>query len=186
MPRPDASPSTRPHAQEGSVALLEQLGHVLMDCMRLSRQAQDTQQHLLEAMRVCMLDAGWHTEPSHSEAMCPWQEALALRMLASDDHSRSIAAIAASCCLPMPQFSRAFKARHGVTPQRWRLMQRIERAKHLMHDTAMSLTDIAFECGFAEQSHFTHAFVKLAGMPPRSWRLAVRPAETVVVRDAGA
>lgn len=103
--------------------------------------------------------------------LLPWQERLALSMLSENNPNHTaISVVAGACGISTTQFTRAFKSSFGVTPQRWRLWKRVEHAKRMMLETNHSLTDIACECGFAEQSHFTHTFVKLVGRSPRVWR----------------
>ncbi|NJL20869.1 MAG: helix-turn-helix transcriptional regulator [Leptolyngbyaceae cyanobacterium SM1_3_5] len=47
---------------------------------------------------------------------------------------------------------------------------RIERAKRLLDTSSLSLTEIAMECGFANQSHFTKYFHKYTGQTPKTYR----------------
>ena len=48
--------------------------------------------------------------------------------------------------------------------------QRIEKAKQLLVDSKLSLAQIAWTCGFADQSHFTRVFAQLAQSSPGHWR----------------
>ncbi|MPW22159.1 helix-turn-helix domain-containing protein [Paraburkholderia sp. CNPSo 3157] len=52
----------------------------------------------------------------------------------------------------------AFRISVGAPPFRWLRAYRIERAKHLLRHTQLSLAAIGQECGFADQSHFTRSF----------------------------
>jgi AraC-like DNA-binding protein len=36
----------------------------------------------------------------------------------------------------------------------------------------MPITEVVYECGFSDHSHFTRTFNRLEGMPPREWRRA--------------
>lgn len=47
---------------------------------------------------------------------------------------------------------------------------RIDRAKKLLNDTAMSLTEISISLGFAQSSVFTRAFKRSTGMTPSAWK----------------
>jgi AraC family transcriptional regulator len=58
-----------------------------------------------------------------------------------------------------------------VTPYRWLIGRRVERAKTLLGVTS-PLADIALACGFADQSHMTRMFKRATGMAPRTWQLA--------------
>jgi AraC family transcriptional regulator len=52
--------------------------------------------------------------------------------------------------------------------------RRAEVAREKLRDERLSLADVATECGFADQSHFTHHFTRLVGVTPRDWRRALK------------
>jgi len=68
---------------------------------------------------------------------------------------------------------RTFKATLGVPPHRYILQRRVERAKALLRNPALSISEITFRCGYAEQSSFTRAFQKVTGAAPASYRNSV-------------
>jgi AraC-like DNA-binding protein len=47
---------------------------------------------------------------------------------------------------------------------------RVEKALALLPDKNRSLTEIAFECGFADQSHFLRCFKQIIGINPHAYR----------------
>ena len=71
-------------------------------------------------------------------------------------------------------FTRAFKATTGETPHRYLIQRRIARARDLLTNTAFTLADIAYACGFSSQSHMTSTFTKHAGISPGRYRKEVR------------
>jgi AraC-like DNA-binding protein len=48
----------------------------------------------------------------------------------------------------------------------------MERAQGLMLSTDKALSEIAAECGLADQSHFTRLFRRFVGESPAAWRRA--------------
>jgi AraC family transcriptional regulator len=72
-------------------------------------------------------------------------------------------------CSPS-KFNRSFKARFGCTPGQYIRRMRIARAQTLMTTYLDPLSQIAAECGFADQSHLTRSFRKLVGESPSKWR----------------
>jgi len=55
-----------------------------------------------------------------------------------------------------------------------RSANRIEVAKEKLRDGRLSLADVAKECGFWDQSHFTHHFTRIVGVSPGAWRRALK------------
>jgi AraC family transcriptional regulator len=70
-------------------------------------------------------------------------------------------------------FSRSFKRSMGITPTNYIAERRIERAKKLMEETDLAMSEIALRSGFSSQSHFITSFRRLAGVTPRSFRSAM-------------
>jgi AraC family transcriptional regulator len=58
----------------------------------------------------------------------------------------------------------------GIPPYKYILQQRVERAKQLLNNSQRSLSDIALDCGFANQSHLNRHFIKLTGVTPKKHR----------------
>jgi AraC-like DNA-binding protein len=82
----------------------------------------------------------------------------------------SLSTLASVAELSPYHFLRAFKESFGVTPHRYHVQKRIERAKELIADHNLSLLQIAIELGFAEASSFSLAFHKMAHMTPSAYR----------------
>jgi AraC family transcriptional regulator len=67
-------------------------------------------------------------------------------------------------------FARLFRAATGMTAHSYVLERRIMRARQLLTQPDLSLTDIAASSGFATQSHLTFAFRKKFGITPNAFR----------------
>lgn len=108
-----------------------------------------------------------------SVALSPWQERRAKELMSSQmDKGLSIARIASECSLSRSHFSRAFKKNTGLSPRDWFLRMRLDRARALLCDSQLSISQISLDCGFADQSHFTRVFTRVIGITPFSWRRA--------------
>ena len=66
-------------------------------------------------------------------------------------------------------FHKLFKASTGKTLHEYVEDQRIKKSINLMISTDMTLTRIAYECGFSSQSYFSYAFKKKTGATPRKY-----------------
>jgi AraC-like DNA-binding protein len=67
-------------------------------------------------------------------------------------------------------FCRGFRQSTGLSPHRYLLVHRVNRAKEMMDDQRLSLTEIALECGFSSSSQFSVVFKNITGMSPREFR----------------
>ncbi|MEM7487978.1 MAG: AraC family transcriptional regulator [Pseudomonadota bacterium] len=85
-------------------------------------------------------------------------------------HPLPIADLARLVDMNVYAFSRAFRAATGNSPHKHLIQCRIDRVRRMLEDTDESLVDIAYDCGFASQSHMTAAFAKAVGMPPGRYR----------------
>ncbi|KAB8331766.1 AraC family transcriptional regulator [Scytonema tolypothrichoides VB-61278] len=68
-------------------------------------------------------------------------------------------------------FSRLFKQSVGIPPHQYLLQQRVERAKQLLKQTELSITEVAFLCGFNSHSHLSKWFRQLTGITPKTYRV---------------
>ena len=106
--------------------------------------------------------------------LAPWQERRAKEVLSANlDGSVPLKDVARECRLSVSHFSRAFRRSMGVAPHNWLLMRRVEVAKEKLRNTRLSLSEVAFACGFADQSHLTRVFTGMVGVGPGAWRRAL-------------
>jgi AraC family transcriptional regulator len=103
--------------------------------------------------------------------LAPWQTRVATELIDMQLHGKtSIGELARACRLSQSYFSRAFLRTLGMPPHRYLLYRRVDRAKALLGDASLSLPEIAMQCGFASQSHFTRVFTSIEGISPGRWR----------------
>ena len=69
---------------------------------------------------------------------------------------------------------RGFVAFFGTTPSAALRDNRLERAARQVVSASTSLSGVAFDCGFSDQSHFTHRFVERFGVSPGALRRRAR------------
>jgi len=67
-------------------------------------------------------------------------------------------------------FHRRFADLLGLTPKHYLLECQITQAKHELLSRRKELAQIATDCGFAHQSHFTSRFKQATGLTPTRWR----------------
>ncbi|WP_162847104.1 helix-turn-helix domain-containing protein [Mucilaginibacter gracilis] len=66
--------------------------------------------------------------------------------------------------------SRYFPVYFSTTLGEYMCKLKIERALPLLGDGKLSLTDIAYQCGFADHAHFTRTFKAVTGYLPKQFR----------------
>lgn len=106
--------------------------------------------------------------------LAPWQERRAKEILRANLHGVPLKEVARKCGLSLSHFSHAFRRTLGVAPHNWLIEQRIALSKEKLHDDRLSLTDVAAECGFCDQSHLTRHFKRIVGVSPGAWRTALK------------
>jgi transcriptional regulator GlxA family with amidase domain len=111
------------------------------------------------------------SKTTHRGGLARWQVELALRLLLNDSGSgHSLKQIAAHCGLSRSHFEKAFKVSLGTPPHRWLMRQRIQQAGEKLEHTNDSVSSIAVNCGFTDQSHLTRVFGAIVGSSPAAWR----------------
>jgi transcriptional regulator GlxA family with amidase domain len=89
-------------------------------------------------------------------------------------HPDLLADISRELGISMRQLERRFVADVAITPRHYRLKLRLARAKWMIEHTDASLTDIGFDCGFGNCSHFSRAFTSHFKTRPSTLRRASR------------
>ena len=77
-------------------------------------------------------------------------------------------------------FLRAFRRAFHATPHEYLTRKRVERAKELLADSELTITEICFEVGFESLGSFSTLFHKIVGWSPsiyraRAWEMRKNP-----------
>lgn len=84
---------------------------------------------------------------------------------------------AALCHRSLSSFKRDFRQHYQEPPGKWLVRKRLDYAAALLQATQLSVTEIAFESGFEDVSHFSRVFKDRFQQPPSAHRQA-RPASS--------
>ena len=82
----------------------------------------------------------------------------------------SLGDLAISAGVSERQLNRLFRARLGRSTMRYYREMRLEKARNLLRNSPLSVTEIALATGFANPAHFSEQFRRCFGHPPRAER----------------
>ncbi len=120
--------------------------------------------HLLQRAGTCR-------DPSACVALPRWRLRRVIEFVDSHLHEEiHLFRLAQVANLSPRHFARAFRRETGQTPHRWLMNHRLERAKHLLATSDLSIIEVANTCGFAGQTHLTKLLKQRLGMTPLRWR----------------
>ena len=82
----------------------------------------------------------------------------------------SSVAIAAAANMSVRQMERLFKQHFSQTPVQFYLQLRLQKAQHLLHQSSLSITQIANACGFNSVSYFARCYRQQYACTPSAER----------------
>jgi len=84
--------------------------------------------------------------------------------------STSISKLATRARISPSYMFRTFKRGTGFTPVQYRNLLRIEEARRLLRNRALSVEEVARQVGFDDPRYFSRVFKKESGLSPREFR----------------
>lgn len=124
--------------------------------------------HLVRRYRRDPISAG----ASKRGGLAAWQLRRVKSAMETAENTFSLEELAAMIGISATHFCTAFRESTGLPPHKWQMQRRIERAKALLSDFRLSLTEIALACGYGSSSHFARSFRRATGMTPSEYRRA--------------
>ena len=103
----------------------------------------------------------------------PWLVRVREQLHASAGETPTFAALAAAAGIHPVHLSRAFRKAYGMSPGHYLREIRIARAKQLLQQQSLPITQVAAATGFCDQSHLTRTFRRVTGMTPAIYRRRV-------------
>jgi AraC-like DNA-binding protein len=85
-------------------------------------------------------------------------------------YNLSLPEFAQLCHRSLSSFKRDFATEYGEPPGRWLLTRRLDYAAVLLRNNGMNVSQVVFESGFEDLSHFSRAFKERFGVPPTQFR----------------
>lgn len=111
-----------------------------------------------------------HQSVRHFGGLSPTQLKLVTNYINDHlDRELSLEELAAITQLSAYHFCRSFKQSTGLAPHQYVIRQRVERAKLLLKDGKLRISEVAIACGFTHQSHLNRHFKRLTGVTPKKF-----------------
>ena len=134
--------------------------HSLLTELRLAREAEE-KVRIVQQFLLAQLQANKRNEPNVDEAV---------KLIRSSHGQLSIEEICERTGFSKKQLERKFLASVGTTPK---IFSRVSRflfiCQHLKENSGKSLTELAYECGFYDQAHFSKEFKDFSGFTPKEF-----------------
>jgi AraC family transcriptional regulator len=129
-------------------------------------------QQAKELLRVSLVREGYPgTESSSRGSLARWQAKRVIVYIESNiGLNIRVADLAGIVRLSKSHFSRAFRASFGQPPSAYVKALRVRYAQVIMLNTREPLSQVALDCGWSDQAHFTRVFRRIVGISPSAWR----------------
>ncbi len=101
----------------------------------------------------------------------PREQLLNLFLESHHQHDISIKDLAKNLCYSPRHLSRKIQESTGMNTEQALLYKKYLQSVHLMHTANLSLTAIAYQSNFADQSHFIRTFKTFANITPKEYSL---------------
>ena len=85
-------------------------------------------------------------------------------------NSIKVTDIANYICLNRSYLTSIFQNNLNMSPQKFLMKFRITKAAELLYNTNLSITNIAYSCGYSDPLAFSKAFKKIKGISPKEYR----------------
>ena len=176
----DLRDADRP-ASAGTGDLLPTLGHIVREGAFFAMLAQHCDasfrrgdalgqlqsQLYLQAMLLHLLDEALRPAPSATDLAL---DEIVRAIQRNPGLRWSVDKLAQQAHLSRAQFSRRFRAVTGTAPARFMIQARLDRASQLMHETDMTLGQIALALGYDDLAFFSRQYRRYVGSPPSALR----------------
>jgi AraC family transcriptional regulator len=116
----------------------------------------------------------WISEERKDANICKRRVARVIDYIhANNGANISVVAMAQIAGVSPNHFVLLFTKATGLSPHQYVLRARVDSAKLLLKDEALTIADVSRLTGFRTQEHFTKVFRKIAGVTPRDFRRAI-------------
>ncbi len=160
----------RPESIEGSIQLDNPVFKYLMGKIYRETKISDPFSQLSIEGLLLQIMAEMLRRPSVGNRSMPTWVAKVNAILHSNIDNINLGLLSKETQVHPVQLSREFPKYFGSSFGEYIRNNRLEKAVKLMADKSLLLTEIAFRCGFSDQSHFIRIFKQKYGKTPAQYR----------------
>lgn len=135
----------------------------LLTTLRDSAQGKEFSTHFRPELHNALARARRHLEQNF-EKVVPLQE------------------LAEKACLTPNYLNTLFRTHYGTPPQQYQMQLRLAKARCLLSSSTSS-SEVAQQCGFSDQAHFSRQFKRFMGSSPGKYRATMETESLKIVRS---
>jgi len=135
---------------------------------RLSGPTPPRADRLMTALQYFEME--WHLESTTPYSAVTFATKLQGYLEEHMDQSLDLEELARAFAMSRSGFLRTCQREVGVPPMRWLAQLRIQRAKALLLEPELTISQVGYRIGFDAPATFSHFFKKHVGMSPRAYR----------------
>ncbi|MGE0526546.1 MAG: helix-turn-helix domain-containing protein [Bdellovibrionales bacterium] len=129
---------------------------------------------LIESLRESLLSARLESQNVFSDHLAARvsdpRVRRAMELLENDLGTLSLGEVARQSGLSLRNLNRLFLKETGLCPKDYLLLRRVEKAKRLLRESRLTVTDISLEVGYNSLSKFIATFKRVTSMLPSDYR----------------
>ena len=161
------TPVVRIHAEDTVLATFSRMMHSI----RANRPAL---QQILAGATNNLMGLIYSTQQTQPAAETPNPHAIesAITRMQTEytQHDLDMKRLAQELGVSYSWFRHTFTAHTGLGPHRYLLELRLDRARHLLAETELSIKEIARQSGFEDEFYFSRLFRQKLNLTPSQWR----------------
>lgn len=101
-----------------------------------------------------------------------YSEEIKRQLVNSPENPFSVEDMSQKVCVSPYHMIRQFKTEMGLTPHQFQIQSRIRKAQRMLQE-GNTVTEVAFNTGFCDQSHFDRCFKKIVGIAPNEYKKVI-------------
>lgn len=175
---PHAPADFRPPFETTAVRSLDFAAATFAEVVRLRADAPDLAPALFGALLAVLVADDRRQRrlpPAARFARGQALQSLAARISAEPGQPWHVATLARETGYAVDHFSKAFAAVTGLRPQAFIVRARLDRARHLLAETPLNITEIATALGYRDVYFFSRQFRAKCGLTPTEYRRSRDP-----------